>query len=162
KSCSGLERRRPAGWPGGVPPPSNTLSPMLLALLFAFLAGFGATILCHQPVFAAFHRAGVIDRKAYDMSPVPPLGVPSVISLAFWGGLWGLVMIPIIGYVRSGWMWWLAAGLFGAILPTIVAGAVVAPIKKIKLPRTPGIVILGLAVNAAWGLGTAALYRVLI
>lgn len=134
---------------------------MLIPLLFAFIAGFVATLVFHQPVFAAFHSAGVIDRKPYDLTPVPPLGVPSVISLSFWGGLWGMVMIPIIGRT-SGWMWWVAAGVFGAILPTIVAAVVVAPLKKIKMPRTPAMAILGLAVNAAWGLGTAAIYRLLI
>ena len=58
----------------------------------AFMAGFVATLVFHQGVFAAFHADGLIPRPAFDLTPVPLLGVPAVISLAFWGGVWSMAI----------------------------------------------------------------------
>jgi hypothetical protein len=126
--------------------------------ILAFLAGFLATLLFHQPVLWIFHSLHVIDRAPYNMTPVPPLGVPAVISLAFWGGVWGVIMIPLIAKAR-GAGWWIAAIAFGAVFPTLVAGLVIAPLKHQALPHSGAMVLLGLTVNGAWGLGTAVFYR---
>src|SRR5213595_2771381 len=123
----------------------------------AFLAGFLATLVCHQPVIWLFHALHWTDRTPYVMTPVPPFGIPSVISLAFWGGVWGVIMIPLIAKAR-GAGWWIAAIAFGAVFPTLVAGLVVAPLKHAPIPHTPAMIALGLSVNAAWGLGTAVFY----
>ena len=127
-------------------------------ILLAFCAGFIATIVFHQLALEALHLAGVTPRVPYDLHAVPPFGIPSVLSLAFWGGVWGIIMIPAIARVR-GAGYWVAAAVFGAILPTLVAAFVVAPLKGIKLPLTGANIATGLIVNAAWGLGTAITYR---
>jgi hypothetical protein len=125
--------------------------------LLAFLAGFVATLACHQPVLWLLRLAGMTMRTPYILKPVPPFGVPSVISLAFWGGVWGIIMIATLGRAK---MFYLVATIFGAILPTLVAAFVIAPLRHIPLPGSPGkLLLVGLLVNAAWGLGTAVLYR---
>ena len=125
--------------------------------LFAFLAGFVATLICHQPVLWLLHLAGMTPRMPYAMRPVPPLGVPSVISLAFWGGVWGIVMIAAIGRARA---FYLLSAIFGALLPTLVAAFVIAPMRhQVFTGNRATLLALGLIVNAAWGLGTAVLYR---
>ena len=58
--------------------------------------------------------------------------------------------------------YWVAALLFGAVLPTLVVWFVVLPIKGLPVGggfAWPGIVI-GPVVNGAWGVGTALLFRV--
>src|SRR5262245_66304164 len=67
-------------------------------------------------------------RAAYSLQPTEPFGVPRVLSLTFWGGMWGALF--------SGLLWRLkgerlveAATLLGAALPTLVAWFVVAPLK---------------------------------
>lgn len=130
-------------------------------VLLAFVAGFLATLIFHQPVLAALHAAGIAPKPAYNFAPVPPLSVPSVISLSFWGGVWGIIMIPIIARIRSEAAYWIAAIIFGAVLPTLVAAFVVAPLKHQAMPHTPAMAVIGLSVNAAWGLGTALIYRLL-
>ena len=124
----------------------------------AFLAGFLATIFFHQPVLFLLKLAGLTTRAPYAMQAVPPFGVPSVISLAFWGGVWGILLWLVIRR-RSQSSYWTIALLFGAIAPTLVAGFVVAPLKHVPTPRGWQMVVLGLAVNAAWGLGTALFLR---
>jgi|ERR1051325_85264 hypothetical protein len=133
---------------------------MINKILLAFVAGFLATITFHQLTLGALHLAGVTPRVPYNVAPVPPFGFPSVLSLAFWGGVWGIIMIPAIARVR-GAAYWVVAAVFGAILPTLVAAFVVAPLKGVNMPMTGKNIAMGLLVNAAWGLGTAITYRLL-
>jgi len=125
--------------------------------LLAFLAGFVATLVCHQPMLWLLKLAGLTLRAPYIMKPVPPFGVPGVISLAFWGGVWGIIMIAALGKTK---MFYLVCTIFGAILPTLVAAFVIAPLRHVPITGNPGkLLLVGLLVNAAWGLGTAVLYR---
>ncbi len=133
---------------------------MMKRVLLAFLAGFLATLVFHQPVLWLLHNAGIAPFAPWSMTPVKPFGVPSVISLAFWGGVWGIIMIPVIARIRSEAAYFLTAAVFGAILPTLVAALVSAPLHGKPIPKaTPGLLITGLSVNAAWGIGTAIFFR---
>jgi hypothetical protein len=132
---------------------------MTRRLLLGFVAGFIATLVFHQIALAIFHYVHWVDRAAWNMKPVPPFDVPSVISLAFWGGVWGAVMIALLAKSKN---LLLASTLFGAVLPTLVAGLIIQPlIKHQPMPHTGKMVIVGLVVNGAWGLGTALIYRLL-
>jgi uncharacterized membrane protein len=125
--------------------------------LLAFLAGFVATLVFHQGALWLLHQAGMTPRTPFAMRPVPPFNVPSVISLAFWGGVWGIIMIALIGKTRA---FYFVATVFGAVLPTLVAAFVIAPLRHMPLTGSPGkLLAVGLIVNGAWGLGTAVLYR---
>ena len=127
-------------------------------LLLAFIAGFLATVTFHQIALEILHVVHVAPRAAWSMQPVPPLGVPSVISLSFWGGVWGMIMIPLIDRLRDA-RYWIASIVFGAIAPTLVAAFVVAPLKHQPIPHSGKMAVLGFTVNAAWGFGTALFYR---
>ena len=135
-------------------------------LLLGFLAGFIATLVFHQPALALLNELGIAKGNLYSFRPTAPLGVPQVISLAFWGGVWGVLFAFIEHRLPRGVLYWIIAFLFGAILPTLVAWFVVAPIKG--LPVAGGWqatrMLAGFLINGAWGLGTALLlalgYRV--
>lgn len=132
---------------------------MTRRLLLGFVAGFIATLVFHQIALAIFAHFHWIDRAPWNMKPVPPYGVPAVISLAFWGGVWGAVMIALLAKSRN---LLLASTLFGAILPTLTAALVIQPlIKHQPLPHTWKMLVVGLAINGAWGLGTALIYRLM-
>jgi hypothetical protein len=125
-----------------------------------FLAGALAVPLFHQPVLWALHAAGMIDRAPYAMDPTKPFGVPQWISLAFWGGVWGLILLLVIGRM-AGAKFWLVALIFGAIAPTLVAGFIVAPLKGQPAGGNAKMAMIGFTVNAAWGIGTALIARVM-
>lgn len=133
------------------------LRPKTLAL--AFLSGFIATLLFHQGLLQALHMAGVVPSAAWNMEPVPPFGAPRVLSLAFWGGLWGLPLWWLIAR-RSGAAHWALAIALGALLPSLVAWFVVFPIKGIALSGT--LIVGALLLNGAWGLGVALCMRVFL
>jgi hypothetical protein len=94
------------------------------------------------------------------MSPVPPFGVPSVISLAFWGGVWGIALWLMIRGAKGARRWVLAVVL-GALLPTIVALFVVFPLKGLPVGGgwKPDLLVGALLLNGAWGAGVALLMR---
>jgi len=41
-------------------------------------------------VFLLLYVGGVIPVPPFSMKPMPPFGVPEVLSQSFWGGVWGL------------------------------------------------------------------------
>lgn len=126
-----------------------------------FIAGTLAVPLGHQLALWILNLAGVVDRTPYAMTATRPFGVPSVVSLSFWGGVWGILLGLILARAR-GSRFWLLAIVIGAIAPTLVAVFVVAPIKGAPPPPNPAMMfVVGFIVNAAWGLATAAFYRLM-
>lgn len=130
--------------------------------ILAFAAGFLSVVIFHQSAWALLHGAGVISaaQPPWPMDPIPPLGVPSLISKGFWGGLWG-VLIAWLLYGTRGTRYWALWTLLGATLPPLVAILVIPPLKGLEIPPLWPRLAISSTVNAVWGLGTAALLRVL-
>ena len=128
----------------------------------AFVAGFLSTLTFHQAVIWVFFTMGVFPRAPWNMDGVPPFGVPAVISLAFWGGVWGIPIWYLMRHATNA-AYWVRAIVFGAIGPTVVAILVVARIKTGTFDAASDLKfwIGGLIVNGAWGLGLAVLMRAL-
>ncbi|WP_203300775.1 hypothetical protein [Marinobacter sediminum] len=118
----------------------------------AFFAGFIATLIFHQGLFMVFFLADMVPMAPFNLSPVPPLGVPSVLSLAFFGGLWGMLLWLLVGRL-AGAKYWLGHVLVGAIGPTAVAMLVVFPLKGLEASAQTW--VGGLLLNGFWGLGVA-------
>ena len=123
----------------------------------AFLAGFLSTLLFHQGTLAILHAVGATPRKPYAMDPTKPLHVPAVISLAFWGGLWGILLWLVLARLQGSSSYWLLAAVIGAIAPSLVALFVVAPLKgqPVAGGGKPAILLGALLLNGAWGIGVA-------
>ena len=128
-------------------------------LVLGFVAGFLAVLLFHQPAVVLLAHAGLIKAGVYSLAATPPFGVPQVISLSFWGGIWGIVLALVEQRFPRGGFYWLYAFLFGAIFPTLVAWFVVSPLKH--LPTAAGWqaarMLAGFVANGAWGVGAALL-----
>lgn len=118
----------------------------------AFIAGFLATLVFHQGLFMVFYLAGMVPMAPFNLTPVPPIGVPSVLSLAFFGGLWGMLLWLVLGRL-GGARFWLGNIILGAIGPTAVAMLVVFPLKGLEV--TAQTWVGGLMLNGFWGLGVA-------
>jgi hypothetical protein len=133
------------------------LSLRLIAL--AFVAGFLAVPLFHQPMLVLLHAIGLTPATPYAMRPLPPLGLPQVVSQSFWGGVWGIVFALVAPRFPRGALYWVAAVLFGAFALSLVAWFIVAPLKGLPTAGggRPSAIATGLLVNGAWGCGTALL-----
>jgi hypothetical protein len=124
-------------------------------LIVGFLSGALAVLVFHQGMAALLHALELTARAPYSLQPTRPLGVPVLWSIVFWGGVWGAVVAATLGRL-DGARLVLAATLFGAVFPTLVAWFIVAPLKgqPIAAGFAPAGMAVGLLVNGAWGLGT--------
>jgi uncharacterized membrane protein len=125
-------------------------------VLLGFVAGSIATLVFHQGGLALLHAANLTERAAYVMRPTGPFGVPQVLSLAFWGGVWGIVLAAFLAKTGASRTYLLRALAFGAIAPTLVAFFLVAPLKDLPMAGggDPKIIAGALILNGLWGLGT--------
>ncbi len=128
----------------------------------AFFAGYISTLIFHQGLLALLFAAGVSPRAPFSMAPTGPLEIPAVISLAFWGGVWGAAIWPLLRAAGAS-AYWLRAIFIGAIGPSAVALFVVFPLKGYGVAGgwDPKIIVGALLLNGAWGLGVAVLMRVM-
>jgi hypothetical protein len=135
-----------------------SLSPALRG----FVAGALAVPAGHQVALALFWWLGWTARAPFSLSPTEPLGVPALLSSMFWGGLWGIVLAVLLARRATAGGYWALALVFGALAPTLVAGLVVAPLRgqPAAAGGDPRGIVVGLAINAAWGLGVALLLRI--
>ena len=124
-------------------------------LVVGFISGAVSVLIFHQGAFALLHALAVTPRTPYPMGATAPFGIPALWSLAFWGGVWGVVLAAALARLRGG-AFIVGAVIFGAVLPTLVAWLIVAPLKgqPIAAGFHPMAMIVGPIVNAAWGLGT--------
>ena len=135
-----------------------------IQFIFAFVAGFCSVLIFHQSMLSLLHAAGVTPASPFPYAPTKPFGTPQIWSLAFWGGVWGFVFALASRGFPEGVKYWLLTVIFGAVGPTLIAWFVVFPLKGLPLGGgwKPSGVATGFMVNAAWGVGTALILRVLI
>jgi hypothetical protein len=117
-------------------------------ILTGVISGAVSVLLFHQGAAALLYSWGVVPNPPYVLEPTQPFGVPVLWSMAFWGAVWGAVLAASLGRLDGAALVF-ASAAFGAVLPTLVAWLVVAPLKD-----RPVVLAVALIVNAAWGLGT--------
>ena len=130
-------------------------------IVVGFPAGCLATLVFHQAAVALLWWLGIAPFPPFMMVATAPMGVPAVISLAFWGGVWGIPFALVQYRFPHGVGYWLTSVVFGAVLPSLVALLVVVPLKggAVGAGWQRGIWVFAALVNGAWRLGTALLYR---
>ncbi len=125
-------------------------------LLIGFVAGFFATLTFHQLMLALLWAGGIAPFGPFQMATTQPFGVPAVLSLSFWGGIWGTAFASIDSRFPRKGAYWAVSFLFGAFLPSLVALLVVIPLKA--KPVGGGwhmpLLLTAFLINGAWGVGT--------
>jgi hypothetical protein len=126
-------------------------------VLYGFIAGFLSTLVFHQLTLEVLWVVGLAPFGPFSMVATSPFGIPAVFSLAFWGGIWGILFAQLErGFPRRGG-YWAVTFLFGAILPSLFALLIVLPLKGKSMGggwHAP-ILITAFLINGAWGIGTA-------
>jgi hypothetical protein len=133
-----------------------------MKILKWFIAGFVATLVFHQGLLGLLHLAGISPMAPFNLAATKPLGVPQVVSLAFWGGVWAIALGPLLAKF-TGARWWWAWVVAGAIGPSAVALFVVFPLKGLPMAGgwDPKLIVGALLLNGAWGLGCAVVLRLM-
>jgi hypothetical protein len=125
-------------------------------LLTGFVAGALSVLIFHQGAFALMNLLDFTHRPLYSTTATAPWAIPSIWSLAFWGGVWGLVFAAFFMSLWGGAL--VLAGIaFGAFVLSAVAWFVVAPIKGQALAAggVPMAMAAAMIANGLWGFGTA-------
>ena len=125
-----------------------------------FLAGAVSVLLFQMGTIALLHALGYAGQP-FGYAATKPMGVPQTWSFAFWGGVWGIVYGLVEQRFPKGPLYYGAAFLFGAIVPTLVLWFVVFPLKG--LPMAAGWnatrMIVHLLAHGMFGLGIALLLK---
>ena len=131
-----------------------------MRIVKGFAAGFAATLIFHQGVYALFHAVGLLANPPFSLAPTWPFGIPAVLSLAFWGGLWGVVLLPLLKAPQAP-SYWFRGMAAGAVGPTAVALLIVFPLKGMPVAAGWDPLIIGgaLVLNGAWGFGVCLFLR---
>lgn len=131
------------------------------SLLTAFVAGFLAVVVFHQATVAALNAVGLMPAgfAPWSFEPVPPFGVPTLISKAFWGGLWAMLLNAVLAR-REGAAYWGGWIVLGAVALPLVAIFVVPLLKGAAIPSFAERFPVYAIVNGMWGLGTALFLKI--
>lgn len=130
-------------------------------IVLAFIAGVLGVLVFQFGLSALFFAAGISPNAPFPMTPVPPFGVPQSLSAAFWGGLWGILLMLVLRSARSDTAYWLTAILFGGIAVSAVLLFIVFPLKGRPLAAGWNMNTWALifSLHAAFGFGTAVFLR---
>lgn len=140
----------------------NNISDLRI-ILTAFVAGFYAVLCFHQIGMGLLYWIGIFPMAPFNMQPTHPFGIPTVISASIWGGFWGILFAFLFFNRYRGIAYWLISIIAGAVLLSLIAGAIVAPLKGkgFMWGMNTGIMAFALFVNACWGFGTAWFYKLM-
>lgn len=131
------------------------MNPWMRTSIVGFLAGALSVLVFHQLGFWVAKELGLLNVPLYSLRPVPPWGVPAIVSQAFWGGLWGIAAAFLVERLPTpldgvlGWM------LFAGIVVTLVNWFVVLPIKGAPMGggfRMNAVAVVPV-VYVVWGFG---------
>lgn len=131
------------------------MQPPATRALFGFLAAAISVLVFHQAMWAALHLLnlpGLGMPPPYPTDPIPPLGVPRILNLCFWGGLYGILFgLALPRLTAPLWLCGLGLGIIAAIV-----GLIVVPAVK-GLPVGGGWMwqswAKSLLINGCWGVG---------
>src|ERR1019366_6098367 len=93
-----------------------------------FLSAVISVLIFHQGMWALLHYLavpGLTMPPPFPTDPIPPFGVPRILNLCFWGGLWGAAF-GAVWRGRPGTYWWggLLLGAAAAATGLIIVAAI--------------------------------------
>jgi hypothetical protein len=127
-----------------------------------FLAAALSVAIFHQGMVGLLHLAGIVPRAPWQFGPVPPLGVPALLNICFWGGLYGALFGLLLPKLPRAPMWLLGFGL--GVLAAMVGWFVVAPIKGLPMAGgfVPARMLTSIAINGSFGIGVGIILPMLL
>lgn len=128
-----------------------------------FVAAVISVLIFHQGIWSLLHYLalpGLGMPPPFPIGLVPPFGVPRIVSLCFWGGVWGALFGAVWHGPRSS-NWW--AGILLGFIASAFGLLVVLPLKG--APFAAGWAlhawIRSMLINGTWGLGVGILLTLL-
>ncbi len=131
------------------------MSPALNRAILGFIAAAISVLTFHQGMWASLHLVGWMP-PPYPTRGVPPFGVPLIINLCFWGGVWGAVFGLVLPKLPASYPMWLRG--LGLGIAAALVGLFIVPLIK-GLPVAGGWAAMSFLrsflINGCWGIGVA-------
>jgi hypothetical protein len=122
--------------------------------LFGFVAAAVSVLIFHQAMWAALHELalpGMAMPPPYPMDPIAPWGVPRIVNLCFWGGLYGIVFgLLQPRFTRPLWFCGLCMGIIAALVGLLLVPAIKGSAVGAGWPLNW---VRSFLINGFWGLG---------
>ncbi len=118
-----------------------------------FFAAALSVLMFHQGMWAALHAMKLMPAP-YPTARVPPFGLPRIVDLCFWGGVWGALFGLVLPVLPKGVpMWLLGLGL--GILAALVGLFVVPALKGQAVAGGFAVMdfVRSFLINGFWGFG---------
>jgi hypothetical protein len=129
--------------------------------MFGFVAAVVSVLTFHQGMWALLHLADLMP-PPYPMRGVPPFGVPLVIDLCFWGGVWGALFGLALPKLPASYPMWVR-GLGLGIAAALVGLFIVPLIKGLPVAGgwAPVAFVRSFLINGCWGIGVGLILPLL-
>jgi hypothetical protein len=138
------------------------MSTPLNRAVLGFIAAVVSVLIFHQGMWALLHLAGLMP-PPYPTRGVPPFGVPLIIDLCFWGGVWGAAFGLILPRLPAAYPMWVRG--LGLGCAAALVGLFVVPLIK-GLPVAGGWAAMAFVrsflINGSWGIGVGLLLPLLM
>ena len=130
-------------------------------LVLGFIAGAIAVVTVHDLIRYVLYAMGFFPLAPWSMQPSAVTGVPQIVSDMFWGGLWGVLFVLLLGIIPGGSL--PVQGLiYGIVAPAILGVFILVPLITGRFPLffggDPKLLISVLLILAGWGVATGWLY----
>lgn len=130
--------------------------------VLGFVAAVISVLVFHQGMWGLLHLLGMMP-PWYPTRGVPPFGVPLIIDLCFWGGVWGALFglaLPRLPNSYPMWVLGLGLGIAAALV-----GLFIVPLIK-GLPVAGGwaatAFVRSFLINGCWGIGVGLILPLLM
>ncbi len=136
-----------------------TQSPMRIFL--GCIAGAVAVLVFHQTTLQVLFWLGLAPRAAFRIAVVPPFNAPMVLSITFWGAVYGGVFGWILPWLPRTV---LARGLLAALFALAMSWFVVRPLAgdAVAFGWRIAPMLRSVAASCMWGIGTALILPLLL
>ena len=137
------------------------MSTISTRLFLGFVAGSLSHLIFQGAFGASLYAANLLPGLPWSLAPVPPLGVPRSLNLAFWAGLWGLGYALLEPRLTARFGRWLG-GLAYGLAPLAGYWFVALPLKGLGVGGGfhAAMVPIEIGFHLVYGIGTAILFRI--
>jgi hypothetical protein len=135
------------------------MSSLPTRIMLGFLAGVLSHLIFQGALGASLYAAQLVPSLPWSLAPVPPLGVPRSVSLAFWAGLWGIAYGILEPRLTSLFGRWLGGLVFG-LAPLLGHWLIALPLKGRGLGGgfNPAVVPIEVGFHLVFGIGLAVIF----
>jgi hypothetical protein len=131
---------------------STSANAISTRMFLGLVAGALSMLLFHQTTLQILYWIGATTHPAFRLSVVPPFNVPMIVSITFWGAIFGATVSLLMPRFLGSWLVRaVVAGLFALMMTWFVVRPLAGHPIAFGWQTRP--MLLSLIANLMWGFG---------